>query len=339
MQPGQRIFALALAASLALHLLLAGRLPQWWTGTAPAIPFPIEAHLQAPTPTPAPLQSSSAPIPESPAPPLGETTPAPPDPPPPEAPPQEMAGPVPADIHPTQAAPAPQAEPAPVLIPEAPVGPLPRPPQAPLRALPERMTLVYGVKTGGEGFSMGRSIYTWLLRDHRYSLASITEATGITALFVSGRIVQTSEGQVTHTGLRPEQFWMAKGDKRRPPVRLDWNQGSLILPAGSVPLLPLTQDLLSFPFHLAMTVGEEEGEWRLPVTNGKKLREYAFRRLGRETLSGNEPPLDTLHVQGYRDGEGTLDVWLAPSHHWLPVRIRTQDQKGTTLVLELEKIE
>ena len=75
----------------------------------------------------------------------------------------------------------------------------------------------------------------------------------------------------------------------------------------------------------------------MAVSNGRKLREYHFRNLGHERITQGEAEIDTLHLQGSRVGEGTLDVWLAPSRHWLPLRIRTLDQKGKVLGLNLEE--
>jgi negative regulator of sigma E activity len=86
-----------------------------------------------------------------------------------------------------------------------------------------------------------------------------------------------------------------------------------------------------------MTVDDTATEWDMAVTNGNRLREYHFRNLGHESLAQGAAAIDTLHLQGSRAGEGTLDVWLAPSRHWLPLRIRTLDQKGKVLVLSLEE--
>ena len=105
---------------------------------------------------------------------------------------------------------------------------------------------------------------------------------------------------------------------------------------GGSELAPQTQDLMSFPFQLALWVREDDAEWSLPVTNGKKLRDYRFRVIGREQLATGETRVETLHLQGGRAGEGSLDVWLAPARHWLPVRIRTLDQKGKVIVLTLQ---
>jgi len=85
-----------------------------------------------------------------------------------------------------------------------------------------------------------------------------------------------------------------------------------------------------------MLVHEGDAAWSLPVTNGKKLREYAFRVIGREQLATGDTRFETLHLQGGRNGEGSLDVWLSPARQWLPVRIRTLDQKGKVIVLTLQ---
>lgn len=336
MGSGRRVFVMALLLSLAVHLLLAGSARRWWHGPAPEISFPIDAHLlEGDTPPSRPARESQS-VSASPTARIQtESPPQPQVPPPDQTPPAAVeAAPV---SEPTPAVP-PEPPPtlAPVLADPEPTSPAPPPPRA-LRALPNQFTLVYQVQAGDSGFIAGRTTYTWLAREGRYNLVGVTEATGITALFISGKIVQTSEGRITATGLQPEQFWIAKGDKRQAPVRMDWPQNRLLLPDGGIELPPLTQDLLSFPFHLAMTARDEDGEWRLPVTNGKKLREYDFRILGRETVPVGEVPVETLHLQGGRPGEGTLDVWLAPGRHWLPLRIRTLDQKGKVLVLSLEQ--
>ncbi len=342
MSRGRRVFFSALLLSLAIHVLLAGNAAHWWQPATREIPFPIEAHLlgrptPAAVPAPPPTAKASAPAPEilpevaAPVSEASETLPAP-------AASSTPAPPEPETIRPAalpQAETSAQAAP----IPPPPESTPPVPPPRALRALPEKLTLVYAVQAGEGGFGVGRAAYTWQARDGRYSLVSVAEATGLIALFASGKIVQSSEGRVTASGLQPELYALAKGDRRQPPVQFDWTQKRLILPGGGIELPELTQDLLSFAFHLAMTVRDGDGEWRLPVTNGKTLREYGFRIVGHETLAVGENPIETLHLMAGRPASGSLDVWLAPSRHWLPTRIRTLDQKGKTMVLSLESVE
>ncbi|MBI5329193.1 MAG: DUF3108 domain-containing protein [Betaproteobacteria bacterium] len=206
-----------------------------------------------------------------------------------------------------------------------------------MRGLAARMVLRYTVQTGEEGFSLGRATYTWTSGDGRYRLESVAEASGLISLFVSGRIVQTSEGRLTTAGLQPERFTQTRGEKRQDSARFDWEAGRILMNGTEAPLPIQAQDTLSFPFQLAMNVREGDEEWRLAVTNGRRLNEYAFLVVGRERVELGQDAVDALHVKGARSGEGSLDVWLAPSRQWLPVRIRTLDTKGKIVTLNLEE--
>lgn len=344
MPNGQRIFIAALLLSLLAHLVVAGSSSHWWTPPASEIPFPIEAHLLLPESAPvvAPV-SSLAPVAA-----MRQTVTEPQHGRSPHALPEET--PTALSELPNPAEPVVVAQAAPVEEP-TPAVPLPATqqelppkqqavaaepqPARSLRSLPQQLVLRYGVQSGEDGFTLGESLYSGWIRDGRYSLSSVSEATGVAAMFVSGKIIQRSEGSIGPDGLQPERFWGEKGSRVQTPVRFDWPAGLLALPGGSVELPARTQDLLSFPFHLAMTVRETDGAWTLPVTNGKKLRNYQFEIMGRETLSLRDQRVEALRVQGSRAGEGSLDVWLAESHHWLPVKIRTLDQKGKVIVLTL----
>ena len=178
----------------------------------------------------------------------------------------------------------------------------------------------------------------WRQHDGHYSLVSSAVASGLVSLFVSGQMVQSSEGEITSAGLRPDLYGISRNGRKPDTTRFDWGLGKMRHGDEDAELPPGSQDVLGFPFHLAMTVDESIREWHLWVSNGRKLQDYLFHNLGREHLKFGEAEVETLHLQGSRAGEGTLDVWLAPSRHWLPVRIRTQDQKGKVLTLKLEEI-
>lgn len=343
MSRAHRILASALFISLVAHLLMLASAGSWWTPPAEEIPVPIEASLVAP---PAKAEVASAPAPPKPeiiqAAPVAPATVTPPAP-SPAVEPEPVAAPA------IAIPPAPAVAVAPLApVIETPIPPPPPPPVSEpvvvepalppvLRKLPERLSLRYAVRAGDGGFNLGQAIYTWHQRDDHYTLVSIAQATGLASLFVSGKLAQTSEGRITAHGLRPEQYWLSRNERRKDTARFDWSAGRLVQGNHGVELPAGSQDLLSFPFHLAMTVDAMTTEWTLAVSNGRKLREYQFRNLGRVRLTIGETEIDTLHLQGSRSGEGTLDVWLAPSRHWLPLRIRTLDQKGKVMVLSLEE--
>ncbi|MDD3528661.1 MAG: DUF3108 domain-containing protein, partial [Gallionellaceae bacterium] len=154
--------------------------------------------------------------------------------------------------------------------------------------------------------------------------------------FVTGEIVQSSEGWLDAAGLRPQEYWLQRGQRRMEVARFDWDERRLALEGGArADLADQAQDLMSLPFHLAMTAREGEGEFALGVTNGRKFNEFTFRQLGREGIEVGGRSLAALRLQGSRPGEGTLDIWLDLDGSGLPVRIRTTDRKGEVMELRL----
>lgn len=336
MRHGEKVFAVAMLGSLFAHLATLAAVGDWWTLPREEVPFPLEARLEiakpmanpktGPSPSPPPAVPRSPPAPVETEPALSPPLPAP-------APEPSTAPAVPAAV------PAPQA-----VVLEPPPGPAAASASAAesrpgVRTLPERLVLVYDVRAGEDGFSLGQATYTWQTEEGRYRLESVAQATGLVSLFVSGRIVQTSEGRLGPAGLVPDEFAQTRGGRHADRARFDWDRRVLVLPQGEETLRDATQDLLSFPFHLAMTLDPELDYWMLPVTDGRRLKGYRFTLVGRETVDVGGQGLDALHVRGTRAFEGTLDVWLAPSRHWLPVRIRTEDQKGKVIILTLARLE
>lgn len=203
------------------------------------------------------------------------------------------------------------------------------------RSLPAQLRLVYDVWAGKDGFKLGQAVYTLRAGGGRYHLESVAEAEGVATLFMSGRIVQTSEGRIGSHGLVPEQFVHTKKEKPKGSARFDWGHGQITLSRGTEPLPMGTQDVLSFPFQLALTVTDEAEPWPMSVTNGRYLKHYRFQVLGRERLRMDRGAVEVLHVRGSRAADDTLDVWLAPDRNWLPLRIRMDDDKGVPMELKL----
>ena len=203
------------------------------------------------------------------------------------------------------------------------------------RAFPNQFTLVYDLRAGEDGFKLGQVTYTWQAAEGRYQLRSVAQAQGVAALIARGDIIETSEGQITAEGLKPDRYTQTK--PRKPPriARFDWSAGKVdlssrweLIPAGS-------QDMLSFPFHLALTMAAGNEPRKLSVADGRRLKHYQFRELGTERLKIGNIWLDAMHLRGLRPGQESVDVWLAPQRQWLPVRIRTEDDKGQPMELLL----
>jgi hypothetical protein len=333
----------AVLVSGLIHLFLLGGAEPWWHLPQAELNFPIEASLTTGAPAAPPAAAEPARRARA------TSKPLPPSVPVPAAPVTQAA--VPTPIEPPPAVVAPTPPPPEVVVPEPLPPPQPsatpvtealqpvKPPmRTAVRTLPERFKINYAVQMGDDGFVAGRATYIWHSRDGRYSLVNTVEATGLASLFMSGRIVQLSEGEVDGSGLRPQQYWLQRNQRKQDTARFDWGLDQLTLGGSQqgVPLSPQAQDLLSFPFHLALTARDGEAEFNMGVTNGRRFREYTFRSLGMERLALPEREVEVLHLQGRREGEGTLDVWLDPQKGGLPVRIKTLDTKGKVFVLEAE---
>lgn len=327
----KRVFGWSLGFSFLLHLSFIATPTGWWVRLLPAEEVPISMDavlipLPSPTPSPPITQSKTQ-----------SKRPATPEVPPitkavtPESPTNGAAIESPPEFLPQSVTVnTPIIEPSPAITAPA-IPPVQRPV---VRELPERVTLNYAVHMGENGFKAGRATFVWLRQGTRYSLVSTTAATGLVSLFVSGRIVQVSEGEIAADGLRPSRYWLQRGEQRHDQAQFDWPARRLVLGGEGQRLPDTTQDLLSFPFHLALTARPDEAEFVLPVCNGRRLKSYRVRSLGIETLNGHM----AWHFQGSREGEGVLDIWLDPDHNNLPTQIRTLDAKGTVMVLTLEPL-
>lgn len=220
--------------------------------------------------------------------------------------------------------------------------------------LPCRGHVRFNVTRGEQGFVMGQSVHHWNHDDKSYVLNSVTETTGLIALFRSVRVVWLSQGAFGHDGLHPHEFRTEKDGVRSDAATLDWPMMKLTLSDGNgrvreVPLQPGTQDVLSMFYQLGSLVSrtrENEGkdtkklaDDSFYVTTGRKLERYRFDILGDETLSLPQHGRQrTLHVRTLA-GDQTIDVWLAYELRGLPIRIRYTDGKGDSYDQMADEIE
>lgn len=300
-------------AAMTLQARLAARPP----AAHPAARIRAPAKKSARRKTPPPPAAAEALVPEPPSA-TAVVTPEPA----PEAPgPAEPAAP-PEEADRAEAPPPPAAEEA---SPPAAEGPRPFPAQA---------EILYTLFKGSNGLSVGKVVQTWQSSGGRYSLTSVAEATGIFSLIVPGRLVQISQGELAANGLKPESFWIQRGQSegKTESAQFDWLNKNLTFGGSqgkrSVVLPEQAQDVLSFAYHLALTA-PHSGTVRLFITTGRKLESYDYEVIGEESLETPLGPLVTQHL-GKRRGtsEEGAEIWLAVDYHYLPVKVRLIDKKG-----------
>ena len=285
---------------------------------APAVP--MQKHHAAPKPVPEPKpESEPAPLPETPA----EAIPSPP-----ATLPEEPVATTPQDTLGENPVAATDALPEPVNESDTQAGEQDESqPEAIVFNGQAYIDMDFDVFRNGDGGTVGAAHTRYeQFDDGRYKLISTTEARGLIRLFISGQLVQTSEGMVTTRGLRPQHFSYEFGDKteKSQQATFDWEAHTVTMQtskhAETVPIISGTQDLLSIMYQFMFVPPLQQ--MQLSFTNGKKLNTYHYQFAGEETLKTKAGEFRTLHI--YRTGENgdeKIDLWLAIESRFIPVKI------------------
>lgn len=284
--------------------------------------FGPQIHLPVEVPPPEPIQAK---LELPPLPPPAPKKPAP----------KPRPKPHPRTVSTPQPAPQPVAEkaPEPPPPPPAPVEP-PKPPFDPTQFLPSKAQIRYTLYKGGDGLAVGKAEHTLELTAEGYTVTSVTEASGLFSIFVSGKLVQVSKGKITDSGLKPDSFTVQRGKKEdTESAQFDWDAMQLTLNSNdgsrTVTLQPGTQDLLSFLYQFAFAPPTGK-EVKLILTNGRKIDHYGYDVVGEETLELPSATVKALHLsKQHGPNEDGTEIWLDLDNHYLPVKIRQLDKDGS----------
>ena len=197
---------------------------------------------------------------------------------------------------------------------------------------PQKVQIVYAVTSGSMQLGEG---HDFLEHDgKKYSVVSETKTVGVAALFYKINIRRESRGSLTASGLRPLQFEEKNSRKPKRAADFDWDAGQVKLTDGekieTVPLSANTFDPTSLPYAFAFAQSNQES-MKVVVADGRRLTDYEYRIIGKETLKTPLGELETLHFQKVREADDKrgLEFWLSVDRHFLPVKIRFVEKNGT----------
>jgi hypothetical protein len=192
---------------------------------------------------------------------------------------------------------------------------------------PDRIRIGYKMTSN---VANGIASMSWRRDGTKYEIDTTIQPTGIfTSMFV-GIFRQTSRGEVTAEGVRPGFFSLQRGEGRTDTAEFLRESKELkIIKHGETHLSPLQdrmQDTQSFLFQMAHDMAQGDGNTTsvtVKVTNARKIYEYKFNRIGEETIETRMGPLATIHLKSEAaDPEDVYEVWLAPEHHFMPVKLK-----------------
>lgn len=185
------------------------------------------------------------------------------------------------------------------------------------------------------GFPVAVMHETFESKDGAYRIVSESRAVGLLALFERQPLRFVSSGQVTDSGLRPLQFEGKRGESDPRQVRgeFDWKTSRLTLVHGgktNVMALPRdTQDRLSFLYQFMFHAFDQRNRMELAMTNGRKLGHYVYTVNPEVEIDTPLGRMKTLHlVKQHLPDESGAEIWLAPEHRFLPVKMLVLEEDG-----------
>jgi hypothetical protein len=160
----------------------------------------------------------------------------------------------------------------------------------------------------------------------------------------------TSSGQVRpNVGVAPVRYTEKRGDRAPQATNFQWNAGKITFSGSTVevPLQEGAQDQLSFMAQLALIAQAFPERMKpgmaiaLEVAGNRNTRVYDLRVIGVETLTTPAGTIETLKLDrvvqpGTRDPR--IQLWLAPSMRWLPVKTYTTLANGDEVETLLREV-
>lgn len=176
---------------------------------------------------------------------------------------------------------------------------------------------------------------TFESKDGAYRIVSESRAVGLLALIERQPLRLVSSGQVTASGLRPLQFEGKRGESDPRQVRgeFDWKASRLTLVhSGKTEVVALprdAQDRLSLLYQFMFHAFDQRNRLELAMTNGRKLGHYIYTVSPGVEIDTPLGRMKTLHlVKQHQPDESGAEIWLAPEHRFLPVKLLVLEEDG-----------
>lgn len=185
--------------------------------------------------------------------------------------------------------------------------------------------------------------------DARYLFKTETYSTGLAAVFVKDRIVESSEWEYHRGQLRPLHYsYQKSGGKRERRVeqRFDWER-KLASSADNAqapntqPLVTGTLDKLSYQIALMSDLQQGKTELSYTLLDGDETKTYRFQVVGEEKLNTPLGSLKTLRVERIMepDSKRHTTFWCAPDFNYLLVRLDQRENDKDEFSALIQSVE
>lgn len=206
-------------------------------------------------------------------------------------------------------------------------------------ALPPRFRLDYLAQASRGPLTLdGENDLAFETDGTRYTLRSATRSVLFTGEQVSRGTLKT-EGATAL--LVPGRYEERRGRREPRNVDIDWPRQTVRFSAN-VDHPAATQPRLQDRLSLLVQAGQQlraqatPAAVALPVAGARQVSTYRLELRGAEPLDLPIGRIDTLRLERPLDAEHDgLEIWIAPSLCWLPVRLRFTDDRGQVVQNQL----
>ena len=209
---------------------------------------------------------------------------------------------------------------------------------------PQAVSVSYEVFRNGRRVAVMNESFE--ANDGSYRIVSESRAVGLLALFERRPLRLTSSGRLTAAGLRPQRFEGKRGDRDSRQVRADFDwQGKRLTIArdgntDTLPLPPGTQDRLSLMYQFMFIAPDPSQGLEFSMTNGRKLDRYRYTVHSGVEIETPLGRMATVHlVKQHRPDESGAEIWLAPQHRYLPIKMLILEEDGARYEQVITKLE
>jgi hypothetical protein len=211
--------------------------------------------------------------------------------------------------------------------------------------LPPSADLVYSIKAKQSGLAInGDALIQWNAANNKFSVTTETRA------MLVGKILDAkSEGAIDEFGLAPATFTEKRF--RKEPTTASFNRQtktiSFTQSAQTYPIKGGEQDRNSAIWQLIAVARGNQAKfkpgsaWFFFVAGQRDAEQWTFKVTAHEKIGTPLGDIDALHIERMAppDSKGQhLDIWLAPSMEWYPVRLRYTDSDTEFIEQTLQKI-
>jgi hypothetical protein len=213
--------------------------------------------------------------------------------------------------------------------------------------LPPSADLSYSISARQRGFTLsGEATLTWRQGDGKYAINTDSRVA------LLGKLTENrSQGTIDSFGLAPIEYYDKRFRKDPVTANFDREDKTISFSDGkqTYQIKGGEQDRVSISWQLiavaraAKDKFRKGSEWHFFVVGPRDADPWTFRVIGREKVQAGAAigQVDTVHVlreppPGSKDQ--TLDIWLAPSLEWYPVKLRFVDNDRDYVEQTLERV-